>query len=182
MNGRARLSADEAVHAGFDFMLVLKTFFAIGEVACGIALFFLTPDLIQHAVGFFTGGELATDSTDFVATRLVAWADTFSLDTERFGMIYLISHGVAKLVVLALLWKGKSWSYPLSVTLFTAFIVYQLHRFVYTHSPMLIVLTVLDVVMIVLTILEYRRLRRVSCPPIGGGTPDAENEKRGDCI
>lgn len=159
-------SADEAVHAGFDFMLVVKTLFAIGEVACGITLIFITPDLIQHIVGFFIGGQTISDSSDPLLAHLVTWVSTISPDTERFGTIYLISHGVTKLIVLALLWRRKLWSYPLSVVLFTAFIAYQLQRFTFTHSPMLIVLTVLDVVMIVLTILEYRRLKRATIPPV----------------
>lgn len=42
---------------------------------------------------------------------------------------------------------------------FSLFIVYQLYRYTFTHSLLLILITILDVFVIALTLLEYRRLR-----------------------
>jgi len=51
------------------------------------------------------------------------------------------------------------WAYPASVAVFAGFIAYQLHRYALTHAPMMIVLTLLDIVIIWLTLREYRLLR-----------------------
>jgi uncharacterized membrane protein len=47
----------------------------------------------------------------------------------------------------------------LSGTLFLLFLVYQLYRHAHTHAPWLVVLSALDVLVIALTWLEYRRVR-----------------------
>ena len=50
-------------------------------------------------------------------------------------------------------------AYPVSLVAFAGFIVYQIHRFTFTHSPFLIVLTVFDLIVIVLVWHEWRRRR-----------------------
>lgn len=50
--------------------------------------------------------------------------------------------------------------YPAAIVIFSLFIIYQLYRYTFTHSIMLILITILDLVVIVLTVLEYRQLRQ----------------------
>ncbi|HUN96063.1 MAG TPA: DUF2127 domain-containing protein, partial [Bradyrhizobium sp.] len=75
----------------------------------------------------------------------------------HFASWYLLSHGGVKLcLVLALLWN-KLWAYPLMIVMLAAFIGYQMYRYTLTHSLVMIGLTVFDLIVIVLTVIEYRQ-------------------------
>ena len=76
--------------------------------------------------------------------------------------LYLLSHGVIKLFVIIGLLQQKLWYYPTALVIFGLFIVYQLYRFSFTHSPWLLVLTVLDIIVMWLTWHEYSYLRRTN--------------------
>jgi len=56
--------------------------------------------------------------------------------------------------------RGKLWYYPVSLVVFSLFIVYQLYRYSYTQSIWLLFITAVDIVVIVLTWHEYRFLQR----------------------
>ncbi len=62
-------------------------------------------------------------------------------------------------MILILLWRKKLWAYPISCIMFGAFIVIQIQRFSQTYSIMLLVLTLIDIVMIILTIYEYQNIK-----------------------
>ncbi|HVH78741.1 MAG TPA: DUF2127 domain-containing protein, partial [Stellaceae bacterium] len=72
---------------------------------------------------------------------------------------YLLSHGAVKLALVVALLCGMLWAYPVSIVVFTAFIVYQLCLFTLSHAIGLIVLTVFDLLVIWLIWLEYRAQR-----------------------
>jgi uncharacterized membrane protein len=66
---------------------------------------------------------------------------------------------VVKLVLVICLLLNKIWAYPLTIAVFTAFMVYQVHRFTHTHSWALIWLTAFDAVIVYLTWQEYQEQR-----------------------
>jgi len=80
-------------------------------------------------------------------------------DATLFAIVYLLLHGALKLVTLALLWKKILWSYPLSILLLVSFILYQIFEFFNHGSISMLVLCAVDVLMIILTLLEYRKLK-----------------------
>ena len=90
---------------------------------------------------------------------MLAWAQSFSVQTQHFYAFYLLSHGIVKLALVVGLLMGRLWAYPASLAVMTLFIAYQLYRFTFTHSPGLIVLTVFDLVVIALIWHEYRLIR-----------------------
>ena len=150
---------NKLIHAGFETVLILKVLGAAGEVSGGIGLVFLTPERADRLISAISAQELARDPGDLLMNWLVTFGRTFSVSMQHFAVFYLLSHGAVKLTVLFLLWKKKLWAYPLSALVFAGFIVYQIRQFSSSGSVMLIILTVLDIAMIALTILEYRRRR-----------------------
>lgn len=63
---------------------------------------------------------------------LLQTAHSFSLDTQKFASMYLLSHGIIKALLIAGLLRQKLWYYPAAIIVFVSFILYQLHRF--THA------------------------------------------------
>ncbi len=148
------------IHIAFDISLWAKGVFALVEILGGAAAFFVTHQWIVAVASELTQGELAEDPHDLIANYLQHWAQHLSIATQFFSAIYLISHGAVKLWVIVGLLRERLWYYPTALAIFGLFIVYQLYRYSATHSPWLIVITGVDLVVIVLTWHEYGYLRR----------------------
>ncbi len=150
------------VHIGFHISLILKGLFDTGEVLSGILMIFMTPDRVERLIAALSKEELLEDPNDFVMNYLVSYSHVFSMSTQHFTSLYLLSHGLIKILALILLWNKKLWAYPLSCIMFLGFIVIQIQRFTHTFSVMLIAVTLLDVIMLLLTILEYKNIRKAA--------------------
>jgi uncharacterized membrane protein len=149
-----------ALDKTFKIGLVLKGLDGVLEVAGGILLLFLAPHAIEHVVRALTAHELSEDPHDLVARYLLHTASHLNHGTTLFGAFYLLSHGVAKIVLVALVLKDKLWAYPWLIALLLAFIAYQLYQITAVHfSAGLTALTIFDAALVWLTWREYRAKR-----------------------
>ena len=148
------------IHRIFVISVLLKGVDALIECIGGIALYLVTTHKIVEWVNALTQQELVEDPRDFVATHLLDLAHHLSVGTKTFYALYLLSHGLVKVALVAGLLRNRLWAYPTSLVTLGAFIVYQLYRYSYTQSLGLILLTAFDVVVMVLIWHEWRYLRR----------------------
>src|SRR5437867_4036174 len=125
---------ERRIHQIFQVSVLLKGAHALIECAGGIALAFIRTSTISGLANALTQEELIEDPKDFVATRLLALAQNFSVETKHFYAFYLLSHGAVKLLLVIGLLRNKLWSYPASLFVLGLFILYQLYRFSYTHG------------------------------------------------
>jgi len=95
-----------------------------------------------------------------VGTVLQRVVHELTADTKLFVSGYLIIHGVIKVLLVVGLLGRRFWSYPVSLCFLAAFIVYQMYRFLFTHSLWLIALTVLDLIVAFLIWREYQVRKR----------------------
>jgi uncharacterized membrane protein len=153
------------LHAGFEIGILLKGVHAALEIVGGVLLWFLSPESLSKIVRLLTQNELAEDPHDLLANIMLKATEHYSLSTQHFGVLYLLSHGGIKVVLVLLLWRKKLWAYPLAVAALVLFIIYQTLRWTTTHSAFLVAFTALDAIMIWLTIVEYRRIRHVESGP-----------------
>lgn len=150
---------ERRIRALFRLSILLKGAHALLECAAGLLLAFAGTSAMSRLVERLTQDELLEDPNDFLARHLLELAGGLSGSTQRFYAFYLLSHGVVKLLLVLALLRNRLWAYPASLVVFGLFIVYQLYRFSYTHSPGLVALSVLDLVVIVLIWHEYRVMR-----------------------
>lgn len=148
------------IHRLFQISVILKGLHALMECAGGVALYLVSSQTIVHAIDLLTQDELVEDPRDLVASYLVGAAQHLSVDTQNFYAFYLLSHEIVKIGLVVGLLREKLWAYPASLAVLGAFIAYQLYRYSYTHSPGLIALTLLDIIVIVLVWHEWRLLER----------------------
>jgi uncharacterized membrane protein len=73
------------------------------------------------------------------------------------GAVYLLSHGVVKVVLVAALLRNELWAYPWMVAFLGVFIAYQAYRLSLGPSLGLAALTVFDAAVAWLTYREYRK-------------------------
>ncbi len=159
MNGHTR-DKRTYLHKAFIAGIVLKGVDSLLEIIGGISLLLISPQSLNNLMSSLLRLELPADPGDFVAGHLAHWARGWSASSHLFAAVYLLWHGAAKLVVVALLLKGKIWAYHAGIIFLLVFIAYQLFRYAQTHSAWLIVLTVFDFVVIYLTWAEYSRVKQ----------------------
>lgn len=160
------MKKSNVIHVSFDIALLLKGLNAIVEIVGGIILYFFSPEKLKEIIKLITGEELAENPNSFFMNHLAAYGQNFSISSLKFGMFYLISHGIIKIIIVLLLWREKLWAYPFSIFAFTAFVIYQTNRYFSSHSILLLVLNALDIIVIILTILEYKRIKPNTKSPL----------------
>lgn len=90
------------------------------------------PELADHRAVLLTSPELAEDPGDSIASFLRLSAEQFGRDTQTFASLYLITHGLIKILLVAGLLQRKMWSYPASIWVLGACVVYQCYRYMQT--------------------------------------------------
>ncbi|MGB7981481.1 MAG: DUF2127 domain-containing protein [Candidatus Nanopelagicales bacterium] len=151
----------DALDRTFAVGIIAKGLDGIIEILGGLLLVLATPDAIRRVLEALTRGELAEDPTDFLATRLLHLSASDSLTTGglRFAAIYLLAHGVVKVVLVAAVLRGKLWAYPWMIGFLLLFIGYQLYRIAVDPTAGMIALTIFDAVLTWLAVREWRRHR-----------------------
>ena len=147
------------LHTAFEIGILLKGLNGLLELIGGTLLLIFPPNAVQRFVVGLTHNELSKDPHDFVATHLRAAASHLTSNGELFAAVFLLSHGIIKVVLVYALVRDKLWAFPWAIGVFSAFGVYQMYRYAIHPSGWLIALTVLDVLVILLTLAEWRRVK-----------------------
>jgi len=150
------MGPSRALDNTFKISIALKGFDGLLEVIGGLVLLIVSPSTIEHVVRSLTQHELSEDPHDVIARHLLRSAGGLTHRTTLFAAIYLLSHGLAKVVLVIALLRNCLWAYPAMIALLVAFIVYQLYRLVLGVSVGLTVLTIFDAFVVWLTWREYR--------------------------
>lgn len=150
------------IDAAFEIGIAIKGIDAIFEVIGSFAILFVTHDMVVNLVTIFTHSELSEDPKDIIANTLVKFANHFSLSGQIFAFAYLFGHGAIKIFLVICLLRKKLWAYPLSIVVFSLFIIYQLYEFALNQSPWLIALTVFDAIILWLIWREYHFLKKTT--------------------
>jgi len=143
----------------FRASVLLKGLDGALEVIGGVLFLVATPHRIQGIVHSLTQHELSQDPQDFIARHLVSSASGLSHGTTVYAGIYLLGHGLAKVVLVAAVLRAQLWAYPAMMALLVAFIIYQLYRLLLGFTVGLALLTVFDVFVVWLTSREYHDKR-----------------------
>jgi len=144
----------------FEIGIIGKGLNGVAELIGGTLLLFATPDRIHHVLAALTQGELSEDPHDFVATHLLHTGSGLTGHALLFGAIYLLAHGIVKVVLVVALLLNKLWAYPWMIAVLVLFIGYQLYRIVLHPAVGLAALTVFDLVIVLLTWQEFKQQRR----------------------
>ena len=157
---QARRGISRRLDDTFKVSVALKGIDGALEVVGGLILLFVPPATLAHVVRTLTQHELSQDPHDFVARHLLRSTQHLTRGTTLFAAVYLLSHGVAKLVLVVAVLQRRLWAYPGLIALLGAFIVYQCYRLAYRFSIGLFLLTVFDVFVVWLTWREWQARRQ----------------------
>jgi uncharacterized membrane protein len=144
----------------FKISVTLKGLDGALEIVGGVILILVSPRSIDHIARTLTQHELSQDPHDFIARHLLHSAGTLTHGSTLFAALYLLSHGIAKVVLVVAVLRQQLWAYPGMIVLLGAFIAYQLYRLYYRLTVGLTLLTIFDAFVVWLTWREYQAHRR----------------------
>ena len=107
--------SEKRIHQVFEISVLLKGLHAVIECVGGLAIALISTETIVRIVNWMTADELLEDPQDLVANYLRHAAQSFSMSGKTFAAVYLLSHGVVKLFVVAALLRQRPWAYPLAI-------------------------------------------------------------------
>ena len=150
---------EKRIHQVFEVSIFLKALHAVIEICGGVFFYLIHATTITLFLTKIAASDLAGDPHDTISHLLLTYAQNFSVSEKSFVAFYLLSHGVVKLIITIGLLLNKRWAYPSSLVVLGMFMGYQLYRFIFTHSPWLMLLTLFDVLVFWLIWHEYRLVR-----------------------
>jgi uncharacterized membrane protein len=149
----------------FNVALILKGLDGLLELFGGLLLLIISPETFNHLAKQLTQHELSQDPHDFFAHHLLRLTANLH-NTQTFGALYLLTHGIIKIVIVIGLLRREHWSYYVAFIFLGGFVIYQIYRLTYDPSIGLALLTVFDLFILWLTWREYQRMRRARTPAL----------------
>ncbi|WP_417235762.1 DUF2127 domain-containing protein [Arthrobacter sp.] len=149
----------------FKVSLVLKGLDGLLELVGGILFLLVPPDRIGSLVRVITQHELIEDPGDLVANALRDAAGAMTVSASIFAAVYLLLHGLVKIVLVWAVLRDKLWAYPWMIAFLLAFIVYQGYQMAVAFSWAMALLTVFDIFIVWLTWHEYGAHKTRSADP-----------------
>jgi uncharacterized membrane protein len=143
------------LHESFRAGITLKGIDGLLEAIGGIVLWFIKPSDLNRIALKFLEIDLPFDRHEFITMHLYRATEHLASGGKHFATLYLLAHGLIKAILVAALWFDALWAYPLTIFVFGLFSIYQVHRFLHTHSATLLLITAFDLVIIWLTWREY---------------------------
>jgi uncharacterized membrane protein len=157
-NGGTETKKRDVLDTTFNITLILKGLDGLLELVGGILLLAISPSTIDRWAHELTQHELSQDPNDFFAHHLLKLTANLH-NTQLFGAVYLLAHGLVKIVIVVGLLRRAHWAYYVAFVFLGGFVIYQIYRMTYAPSIGLALLTVFDVFIIWLTWREFRRMR-----------------------
>ena len=156
-----RANTDRVAGEGlFRAALLLKGLDGAVELLAAVALVVATPDVLEGFVRLVLDYHLLGGPHSDLARRFAAGEEQFSGSGRTFAVVYLALHGVVKCGLVVAMARRIRPAYPVAAVVLGVFVVYELYRATRTGSVLLPAFAALDVLIIVLIIREYLRLRR----------------------
>jgi uncharacterized membrane protein len=139
-----------AQHKLFWVAVTLKGLNGVLELVGGTALAMIPAGGILAWVDYLTHSWLANDPDNLIANWLMHWAARFEHSSQIFAAVYLVAHGVTKVVLSTLLLMGRKIAYPIAIVLFTGLDLFVLRHLFHHFSWPVTIFLAIDVVIIVI--------------------------------
>jgi uncharacterized membrane protein len=153
---------DGVLRIVFVMAVVLKGIDGVLEMGGGIFLFLISGENLNRILLYLLSDELAEDPHDLLANYLIHLGHHLTVSGRQFAAVYLLIHGMVKLFLVVNLLRNRRWAYPAAMAVILALVGYQIYRLAGHVSLALAVFTGIDVVVVILIGIEYRRRRTLA--------------------
>jgi len=158
MSEKQGMMSGDLTDRAFRISLLFKGIDGLVETIGGILLLLVNPEQINHLARWLTQGQLSEDPHDFIANHILKTAHELTGASLIFGAAYLLSHGIVKIVLVVEVLRNHLWAYKGLIGVTALFVIYQVYRITFDKFSMsLFLLTIFDLIIIYLTVKEYKR-------------------------
>lgn len=146
--------AQNKLDRAFEISLLLKGLDGLLETLSGLMFLFIKPSWILDVAHGIVGYQ----PHSFIGKHILEAAQHFNKGAAIFASLYLLSHGVVKLVLIIAILREQAWAYIGLIVVTALFMVYQIYHLIFVSVTFtFIFLTLFDGVVVYLTAREYKR-------------------------
>jgi len=157
--GKHRLSTTKFERI-YKIGVAIKGFDGIVEFIVGVLL--VTAPGLLHLIlraGIGEAAEHTSRTASFIAQYIARVDGSLAKSSTVFLAIFLISHGLVKIVLAYCLLKEILWIYPYALIVLVGFLVYQVYLTILSPTIGTVLFCLLDLIIIALVWDEWRRLK-----------------------
>jgi uncharacterized membrane protein len=142
--------------------VAIKGLDGLGELIAGIALI-ISPSIVHNVLMTIVGHAHKHHNSHtyhFIGTYVARLDQDLAKSGLLFLTIFLIAHGIIKLILVYCLFKRIVWAYPYAIGILTLFLIYQFYVIAKDPASLgLWLFAVLDIVIIWLVYGEWKDLK-----------------------
>jgi len=144
----------------FQFSMLWRIFYGILKILSGFILFRIVT--LEPFSPLFRIGKHSFffHPDNFIIEFINSYIHRLSISTAIFISFYLIFWGFVDAFLSYFILKKQIWAYPFSLVLIFLFTVYEIYRFSYTHSPVLFIVIIVDIIILLVIKKEYDILKK----------------------
>jgi len=156
---KIRHTASSLFNSVYDVGILLKGIDGFIEFLTGVLLL-IAPGLVHKLLTDVAGKAAVTHHQTFrlIGDYVARLDKELAASGLAFLIIFLLTHGVVKLVLVYCLLKKIVKVYPFALIILGLFLIYQVYAFIQTPSVGLALFSLLDAVIIGLVWREYKIL------------------------
>jgi len=158
----------------YEIGILLKGIDGVLELVGAAALLFIPVRYFQRFSQWIADLEAGSSHHGFISTHIAHFGHSLAEGNHVFAILFLFTHGLVKVVLVACLLRNKLWAYPFGLVALTLFLGYQLYEMVIHPTFGMGFLTVLDIVIIWLV---WREWRQVKADRSGSGSKGSNSKK-----
>ena len=159
MNIDSKSKKERYWHIFFIISLWFKLFSGIFELGGAGFVAMLNNNQIEKMTSYLSERILGTGIKDIVYLQIVYFLNSFDNRLRMFVVIYLLIHAIVKIVLVICIFKKKIWAYKWMIIVLFIFIFYQVYEMINKFSMGLLILTIIDIFVIILTRHEYEKYK-----------------------
>jgi len=152
----------------YEIGIILKGVDGVLELLGAAALLLIPVRVFHHFSQWITDLEAGSSHHGFISTHVVRLSEDLAKPDHTFAILFLLTHGLVKVVLVICLLRNKLWAYPFGLAALTLFLAYQLYEMAIHPTFGMGFLTVLDAVIIWLVWREWQQVKAGRTPKLGG--------------
>lgn len=154
----------QLLHRTFMLSIGAKGLFGLVEIIGAVLSFVIQPAQIHAFAVWATAKEIQEDPHAIVAQFLLHLGTSVNVSQTHYMAVYLLVHGLVKVVLVWALFRDKAWAYPSMLIALIAFIATQTWQLATGFTWGVGLLTVFDAFILWLTVREWKlhRAKRVN--------------------
>ena len=158
----ARQKDQSFVHRAFWLSLFLKGLDGALQLLGGVVVILFEPGTLGRAYRWLTRFLMGKSSHNAEADFIREAASSFHISVEVLVCIYLLTHGIIKVLLVYGLLRERLWVFPAAFAGFGFFLALEIYRISQHFYWAILILMCIDIFVIIMVFLEYKKVKALT--------------------